>query len=153
MECSPNDCPAGGDCSNRALQTLSQGPLPLTFSGSSLVATTNLQAGAVLAQYTGEVMTKETFKARLEGEYAQQDLSLHVFPLTEELVVDATSKGSIIRFAGHSCLPTAEISVWKLSGLDCLKVTAKKEIRAGEIVSLDLSPAMKVSSVCCASSC
>ena len=43
-------------------------------------------------------MTRQTFQARLTEEYIkEQDLSLHVFPLSEELVVDATSKGSICR--------------------------------------------------------
>ena len=93
VECS--ECPAGARCSNRALQTL--GSPPLTFSGGNLTAATRLEAGALVAQYTGEVMSRETFISRLEQEYAQQDSSLYVFPLTEELVVDATSKGSVIR--------------------------------------------------------
>ena len=165
MECT--DCQAGAQCTNRALQSLTSPPL--TFSGGNLTVTTNLEAGAVLGQFTGEVMARETFQTRLEEEYAQQDFSLYVFPLTEQLVVDATSKGSVIRwdliednnpvplqtstlrFASHSCSPNAEISVWKVSGLDCLAVTAMKEIQAGETLSLDLSPAIKVSLVCLAS--
>ena len=94
VECS--ECQAGAACTNRALQSL--GSPPLTFSGGSLVATTNLEVGAVVAQYTGEVMSKETFQTRLAKEYAQKDLSLHVFPLNEQFVVDATIKGSIIRW-------------------------------------------------------
>ena len=70
----------------------------VTFSGGNVTATTKLEAGAVLGQFTGEVMTREAFQTRLEGEYAQQDYSLYVYPLTEELVVDATSKGSVIRW-------------------------------------------------------
>ena len=93
MECS--QCQAGAQCTNRALQVL--GSPPLTFSGGNLTVTANLEAGDVVGQYTGEVMTREAFQTRLEQEYAQQDFSLYVFPLTEELVVDATSKGSVIR--------------------------------------------------------
>ena len=93
MECC--QCQAGAQCTNRALQTL--GSPPLTFSGGNLTVTTNLEAGALVAQYTGEVMTREAFQSRLEEEYAQQEYSLYVYPLTEELVVDATSKGSVIR--------------------------------------------------------
>ena len=93
MECS--QCQAGAQCTNRALQTISSPPL--TFSGGNLTVTANLEAGDVVGQYTGEVMTREAFQTRLEQEYAQQDFSLYVFPLTEELVVDATSKGSVIR--------------------------------------------------------
>ena len=94
MECS--ECQVGAQqCTNRALQNLSSPPL--TFSGGNLSATTNLEAGAVLGQFTGEVMTREAFQTRLV-EYAQQDYSLYVYPLTEELVVDATSKGSVIRW-------------------------------------------------------
>ena len=94
MECT--DCQAGAQCTNRALQSLTSPPL--TFSGGNLTVTTNLEAGAVLGQFTGEVMARETFQTRLEEEYAQQDFSLYVFPLTEQLVVDATSKGSVIRW-------------------------------------------------------
>ena len=93
MECT--DCQAGAQCTNRALQSL-RSP-PLTFSGGNLTVTTNLEAGAVLGQFTGEVITREALQTRLVEEYAQQDFTLYVYPLTEQLVVDATSKGSVIR--------------------------------------------------------
>ena len=90
------ECQAGDVCTNRALQTA--GPPPLAFSEGSLVVTSSTQQGDLLAQYTGQVMTRHTFQARLTEEYIkEQDLSLHVFPLSEDLVVDATSKGSICR--------------------------------------------------------
>ena len=95
VECG-GECQAGDVCTNRALQTA--GPPPLAFSEGSLVVTSSTQQGDLLAQYTGQVMTRHTFQARLSEEYIkEQDLSLHVFPLSEELVVDATSKGSICR--------------------------------------------------------
>ena len=63
-----------------------------------LLVTTSLQVGDLVGQYTGQVMTRETFQTRLGEEYVkEQDLSLHVYPLTEDLVVDATCKGSIAR--------------------------------------------------------
>ena len=95
VECG-GECQAGDVCTNRALQTA--GPPPLAFSEGSLVVTSSTQQGDLLAQYTGQVMTRHTFQARLTEEYIkEQDLSLHVFPLSEDLVVDATSKGSICR--------------------------------------------------------
>ena len=68
------------------------------LSDGVLLVSTNLQPGDLVGQYTGQVMTRETFQTRLSEEYVrEQDLSLHVYPLTEDLVVDATSKGSICR--------------------------------------------------------
>ena len=49
-----------------------------------------------------------------------------------------------LRFARHHYSPNAKISVWNESGRDCLAVKAKKEIQAGETISLDLKPAMMV---------
>ena len=68
----------------------------VTFSGGNVTATTKLEAGAVLGHFTGDVMTREEFQIRLK-EYGLQDY-VYVFPLNEELVVDATRTGSIIRW-------------------------------------------------------
>ena len=37
------------------------------------------------------------------------------------------------------------MTAWKVDGLQCLAVTASREMQAGEKLTLDLSPAMKVS--------
>jgi len=142
FECS-TQCSAGDQCTNRALQTRGSTSPPLTFSAGSLVVSEHLEPGDLVAQYTGQVMTRDTFQSRLE-EYAQhEDLSLHVYPLSDDLVVDATTKGSICRFADHSCSPTAEISAWTVEGLQCLAVTARRQMVVGDILTLDLSPAVK----------
>ena len=95
MECGPG-CVSGEQCTNRALRTA--GPPPLSDLDGVLLVTTSLQVGDLVGQYTGQVMTRETFQTRLGEEYVREhDLSLHVFPLTEDLVVDATRKGSISR--------------------------------------------------------
>ena len=50
-----------------------------------------------------------------------------------------------MRFADHSCAPSGEMTAWRVDGLQCLAVTASREMQAGEKLTLDLSPAMKVS--------
>ena len=68
----------------------------VTFSGGNVTATTKLEAGAVLGPFEGEVMTREAFQTRLR-EYTPQDY-VCVYPLTEELVVDATRTDSVIKW-------------------------------------------------------
>ena len=68
----------------------------------AVVATHDLEAGSFIGQYTGQVMTRDKFEEILNNEYVlSQNLKLHVLPLSVDLVVDATAKGSICRYSNN----------------------------------------------------
>ena len=63
-----------------------------------MLVTDDLSPGALIGEYTGQVMRKEVFEEKLRSEYVhKENLKLHVVPLNDELVVDATVKGSLCR--------------------------------------------------------
>ena len=66
------------------------------FGVSIVVATDSIPCMAFIGQYTGQVMTKLGLEERIAKEYTKQQ-KLHVLPLNQELVVDASVKGSICR--------------------------------------------------------
>ena len=104
VECDMMLCRAGEQCGNRAVQLQTQ-PLLAVNRAGAVVATHDLEAGSFIGQYTGQVMTRDKFEEILNNEYVlSQNLKLHVLPLSVGLVVDATMKGSICRYA--YCFPT-----------------------------------------------
>ena len=66
------------------------------FGESIVVATEDVSSGVYLGQYTGQVVAKQGVEEKINKEYTKQQ-KLHVLPLNQELVVDATAKGSICR--------------------------------------------------------
>ena len=66
------------------------------FGESIVVATEDIASGVFLGQYTGQVMSKKGLEERITTEYNKQQ-KLHVLPLNQELVLDASMKGSICR--------------------------------------------------------
>jgi len=139
IECSVMLCRAGEQCGNRAVQLQTQ-PLLAVNQAGAVVVTHDLEAGSFIGQYTGQVMTRDKFEEILNNEYVlSQNLRLHVLPLSVDLVVDATAKGSICRLASHSCAPNAEINVWKVEGVDCLAMYCVKDVNVNDVITFDHS--------------
>jgi len=137
-ECSLMLCRVGDLCGNRAMQVQTQPLLAQTEAG--VIVTHDLMAGSFVGQFTGQVMTRDTFEQKLSTEYVNNgNLKLHVIPLNAELVVDATIKGSVCRLASHSCSPNTEITVWRVEALECLAVYCLKQLQPGEVVTFDHS--------------
>lgn len=141
VECDLPLCKAGDQCSNRVIQNNTSLKLAITegFGESIVVATEDVSSGVYLGQYTGQVVAKQGLEEKINKEYTKQQ-KLHVLPLNQELVVDATAKGSICRLACHSCAPNTEVVAWKVEGLDCLAMYSIKDIKANESVTFDQSP-------------
>ena len=66
------------------------------FGESIVVATQDVASGGYMGEYTGQVLSKQGLEERIRTEYNKQQ-KLHVLPLNQELVVDASTKGSICR--------------------------------------------------------
>ena len=97
-ECDLPLCKAGDQCSNRSIQNNAPNKLAITegFGESIVVATQDVASGVFMGQYTGQVLAKQKFEEKVQTDYAKQQ-KLFAMPLNEELVLDASTKGSITR--------------------------------------------------------
>jgi len=141
VECDLPLCKAGDQCSNRSIQNNAPSKLAITegFGESIVVATQDVVGGVFMGQYTGQVLSKHKFEEKINSEYRKQQ-KLYSLPLNEELVVDASTKGSITRLACHSCSPNTEVVAWKVQGLDCLAMYSIKNIKTNESVTFNHTP-------------
>ena len=145
VECKREYCRAGDECSNMSISKKT--PDKVRMEQDVLVATERVRGGRYLAQYTGEVVTREEMEDRVRSEYWPGQ-TLHVLPLATTAVVDATNKGGICRLASHSCSPNTEVVTWMVE-LDgeprvCLAMYSLREIQEGESLSYDYSPQMEL---------
>jgi len=145
VECDLPLCKAGDQCSNRSIQNNTPSKLAITegFGESIVVATQDVPKGVFMGQYTGQVLTKQKLEERITTEYTKQQ-KLYVLPLTQELVVDATLKGSITRLACHSCSPNTEVVPWKVQGLDCLAMYSIRDIKTNESITFNHKPQIQL---------
>ena len=60
-----------------------------------MVATEDVAKGVYLGHYTGQVMTKQALESKIASESGSR--KLYVQPLVDNLVIDASFKGSICR--------------------------------------------------------
>eukprot|EP00092_Neocalanus_flemingeri_P041191 GFUD01044851.1.p1 GENE.GFUD01044851.1~~GFUD01044851.1.p1 ORF type:complete len:723 (+),score=194.21 GFUD01044851.1:60-2228(+) len=145
VECDVPLCKAGEQCGNRAIQNNTAIKIAITegFGVSIVVATEDIPRGVFLGQYTGQVLAKKELDERIVKEYTKQQ-KLYVLPLNQDLVIDASIKGSICRLACHSCSPNAEVVAWKVEGLDCLAMYSIKDIKANESITFEQSPQIQL---------
>lgn len=64
--------------------------------------------------------------------------------LGEGEVIDASKKGSILRFVNHSCGPNAETQKWTIQGRRRIGLFAKDDINVGEEVRHLFIPCLPV---------
>jgi len=154
VECDATLCKAGENCGNRAIQLKGDDKIALTeeFGGTKLVATGEIEAGSYLAQYTGQLVTRDDLEDRLAKLYRPEQ-RIHVLPLNKVWVVDATTKGSIARLATHSCAPNVSVEVWLVDGMDCLGMFSIRNLKANENITFDHSQQLELLGACKRCSC
>ena len=145
VECKKEYCRAGVECHNMPISNLSADKV--WWDQGRLVATEEVMAGRFLAQYTGEVISREEMEVRLTTHY-RPGQKLHVLPLGDDAVVDASNKGSLCRLATHSCFPNTEVVTWmvEINGEPraCLAMYSLRHIKEGEPISYDYSAQLEV---------
>ncbi|CCH42258.1 Histone-lysine N-methyltransferase [Wickerhamomyces ciferrii] len=149
IECTPNNCKFGDqDCGNRAFADLMNAyrdhskyafgceVLQTDKKGCGLLSIRSFNAGSLVVEYTGEVIHLDEVEHRLNTIYKESD-SYYFLGLEEEYVIDAGQKGSVARFANHSCDPNAEMQKWYVNGEPRIGLFAKRSIEAGEEITYD----------------
>ena len=123
-----------------------------SIHGRGVFALMHIPRGARLIEYTGERMPFDEAD-RLYGE--AQDGSAHtmLFAVDDDIVIDATHRGSSARWINHSCAPNCEA----VEEDGRVYIESRRAIRPGEELTYDYqltveerhTPRLKREHACC----
>jgi hypothetical protein len=140
IECHPDVCPAGEYCQNQRFQRR-QFPRVELFKtenkGFGVRVLQMVQAGTLMFEYVGEVLTTGAFKKRIRQYHEEGRSHFYFMGLTSDEVIDATQKGGLSRFVNHSCNPNCETQKWVVRGVLKIGIFSKKPIVQGEELTFD----------------
>lgn len=106
--------------------------------GFGVFATENIAAGTFICRYEGELVSSEEAEKRsTERSRENPRAPIYLFEIDENFCIDATNTGTEnpARFINHSCDENCD-AIWN-ERERCLEIFAKRDIRAGEELSLD----------------
>ncbi|KAJ2712138.1 hypothetical protein H4R19_002910 [Coemansia spiralis] len=140
MECNPLTCPCGSHCLNRRFQKRQYAEVRVVDAGRKgrgVQATEDLDAGAFVMEYMGEVVTAAEFRKRTHV-YQTEGIRHHYFmSIGNGKIIDATRKGCVARFINHSCGPNCVLQKWMVGGAIRMGIFADRPIRRGEELTFD----------------
>ncbi|KAJ2852584.1 hypothetical protein IWW36_000213 [Coemansia brasiliensis] len=140
MECNPLTCPCGSYCLNRRFQKHQYAKVRIIDAGRKgfgMQALEDLDAGAFVMEYMGEVVTAGEFRKRARV-YQSEGIQHHYFmSIGNGKVIDATRKGCIARFINHSCGPNCVLQKWMVGGAIRMGIFAERPIKRGEEITFD----------------
>ena len=106
--------------------------------GKTLQAMENISAGKLLGYFTGDLkrITQDALKS-YDGEYLMLVCAANEMPDLNNgaLYLDAKQRGSLMRFASHSCVPNAISHVIKTENI--VAFYANEYIPVGTLITLD----------------
>jgi uncharacterized protein len=100
--------------------------------GRGVFALTTIPKGARLIEYTGERISHEEADRRYAAEHEHSPHTM-LFTVNDDVVIDATRRGSSARWFNHSCSPNCEVE----DENDRIFIDTRREIRAGEELTYD----------------
>lgn len=116
IECTDDCCPVipKEKCVNRRFQQLQWKQVSIRNVGKrgwGLFVDEFVEAGDLILEYVGEVITKGSCEDRLSRVYSK-DRHFYMLTLDSNSIIDATRVGGEARFVNHSCSPNAEVQKW-----------------------------------------
>ncbi|KAK2196360.1 bifunctional SET domain superfamily/SET domain/Post-SET domain/FY-rich [Babesia duncani] len=129
--------------------------------GLGLFATEDIPAGEPVIEYVGELIRDVIGDMREEYYSKEQggDGSCYMFRLDEQLIVDATRRGTMSRFINHSCDPNCICRIITCeNGLKHIVIFTKTDVKAGIEITYDYqfgveSDTKKIACLCGAANC
>ncbi|KAI8896125.1 hypothetical protein BC833DRAFT_116955 [Globomyces pollinis-pini] len=135
IEC-PLECPMGDRCSNKHFESPPEPPIKVakcSGRGFGLEATSKIAKGSFIIEYRGEVINTSTSIDRMNNEYSNA-MNHYFLNYSSNEVIDGYKRGTIARFANHSCAPNCHIEKWTVGG----------EFRIGLFATTDIEPGTEV---------
>ncbi|KAJ2807693.1 hypothetical protein H4R20_001174 [Coemansia guatemalensis] len=140
MECNPLTCPCGSYCLNRRFQKHQYAKVRVIDAGRKgfgIQALEDLDTGAFVMEYMGEVVTDAEYHKRTRV-YQTEGIQHHYFmSIGNGKVIDATRKGCLARFINHSCGPNCVLRKWMVGGAVRLGIFVERPIKRGEEITFD----------------
>ena len=99
--------------------------------GIGIFAGEKIRAGVRIIEYLGEIIGNTMADKREKFYKDNKILSVYLFKISEDLIIDATLRGNMARFMNHSCHPNAK------SRIVCNRIFiySVKEIEEGEEIT------------------
>ncbi|KAH6688907.1 hypothetical protein F5X68DRAFT_204579 [Plectosphaerella plurivora] len=126
-ECDDKNCNIGREhCTNRAFADLAERKsgggkyrigvevIKTSDRGYGIRSNRCFDAGQIIMEYTGEIITEEECDNRMNTKYKNNDC-YYLMSFDQNMIIDATT-GSIARFVNHSCKPNCRMIKWIVSG-------------------------------------
>ncbi|RKP04320.1 hypothetical protein CXG81DRAFT_8435, partial [Caulochytrium protostelioides] len=140
VECDPT-CPLGRQCGNQRFRRradLSQHlqPFPTLRRGYGLRTLAPIKAGQFIMEYRGEVISLATSMERMRTEYANMT-SYYFLDYDDGETIDGTRKGTVVRFANHSCSPNCHVEKWQVGGEFAIGLFANRDIPVNSELTYD----------------
>ncbi|WRT67861.1 uncharacterized protein IL334_004835 [Kwoniella shivajii] len=129
------------------------------IEGYGLYAMETIHQGEMVCEYVGELCRAAIADVR-EQRYLKQGIgSSYLFRIDNDIVCDATFRGSVSRLINHSCDPSANAKIIKVNGQSKIVIYAEKTLHPGEEIlydykfPLESDPSLRVPCLCGAATC
>lgn len=93
-------------------------------TGLGLFAADFIPKGKCIIEYKGHKLSRSE-------QYTSK--SKYLFEINSQKTIDGASRRYLARYINHSCLPNAEIQIWRQRGW----IVARKNIKSGEEINYD----------------
>lgn len=140
VECVDDDCGCGDGCQNQRFQRQIYEPVTVfqtELKGYGLRADKVIGESSFIYEYIGEVINEDTFRKRMVTYDEKKFKHFYFMMLKKDAFIDATVKGSLARFANHSCNPNAYVDKWVVGDKLRMGIFAKRTIQKGEEITFD----------------
>ncbi|KAJ8330458.1 hypothetical protein O5D80_001444 [Batrachochytrium dendrobatidis] len=139
IECGDN-CPMGDCCTNRAFRRNEQIEKLRVFyapnRGFGLYTDVPIKAGVLIIEYRGEIISTAKCIERNDTIYSGQK-NHYFLEYGNGLVLDGCRKGTIARFANHSCDPNCHVEKWYVGTEFRVGIFATNNISVGSELTYD----------------
>ncbi|ORY06266.1 SET domain-containing protein [Neocallimastix californiae] len=141
IECNPQFCKCGEKCTNQRFQRYNKQSQQLKVfwsggKGYGLKTEKPIKKDELIIEYTGEIMSLKACNERLKTIYKDMN-SFYFIHYESGKVIDACQKGSVARFANHSCDPNCSMERWVVNGEIRVGLFALRNIEASEELLYD----------------